>query len=47
MVAITIFFIVVGVSYAPYNYYMNKQKVRNTGKVIASSLYEARNMALG
>jgi prepilin-type N-terminal cleavage/methylation domain-containing protein len=46
MVAITIFFVMLGAAYAPYQYYMNKAKVRNTMKEISSSLYEARNMAV-
>lgn len=46
IVVITIFFIMVGLTYEPYTYYTKKQKVRNTGKEIARSIYEARNMAI-
>ena len=46
IVAITIFFVMLGVTYTPYTYYMNKAKVRSAAKEISSSLYEARNMVL-
>ena len=46
LISMTIFFILVMVSYIPYNFYMNKVKVRNTIKEISQSLYEARNMAI-
>lgn len=46
LVSITIFFILVSITYIPYNFYMNKAKVRNTIKEISQNLYEARNMAI-
>jgi prepilin-type N-terminal cleavage/methylation domain-containing protein len=46
LIAITIFFILTLITYVPYNFYMNKVKVRNTIKEISQSLYEARNMAI-
>lgn len=46
IISITIFFILVMMTYLPYNFFMNKQKVRNTTKEISQSLYEARNMAI-
>ncbi len=46
LISITIFFILTMVTYVPYNFYMNKVKVRNTIKEISQSLYEARNMAI-
>ena len=32
--------------YAPYNVYQNKQKVRNSVKILTQALYEARNLAI-
>lgn len=46
LVSISIFFILVLITYVPYNFYMNKVKVKNTIKEISQSLYEARNMAI-
>jgi len=46
IISMTIFFILVMMTYVPYNFYMNKVKVRNTIKEISQSLYEARNMAI-
>lgn len=46
LVAMTIFFIIVMMTYAPYNYYQNKQKLRQATKEISQSLYDARNMAI-
>lgn len=46
VVVITIFFILVSVSYIPYNYYIKKAKLRNSIREISQSLYEARNMAI-
>ena len=46
LISMTIFFIIVIASYVPYNFYMNKVKVRNTIKEISQSLYEVRNMAI-
>ena len=46
LVSMTIFFVVVMVTYIPYNYYQNKAKLRQSTKEISQSLYEARNMAI-
>lgn len=46
LVSMTIFFVLVTMTYVPYNFYMNKVKVRSTIKEISQSLYEARNMAI-
>jgi len=46
LISMTIFFIIVIASYVPYNFYMNKVKVRNTIREISQSLYEVRNMAI-
>jgi len=46
VISLTIFFILVSMTYVPYNFYMNKLKVKNTIKEISNGLYEARNMAI-
>jgi prepilin-type N-terminal cleavage/methylation domain-containing protein len=46
VIAMTIFFILVTMSYIPYNYYINKAKIRTSIREISQSLYEARNMAI-
>ena len=46
MVAITIFFLISLIAYAPYTYNINKQKVRHTGKEVSQLIYEAKNMAI-
>jgi len=46
VVSMTIFFLMVMVSYVPYNFYMNKLKVKTTIKEISQILYETRNMAV-
>jgi prepilin-type N-terminal cleavage/methylation domain-containing protein len=46
MIAITIISILMVMTYAPYNYYSNKAKVRVTAKEISQSLYESRNLAI-
>jgi hypothetical protein len=33
-------------TYTPYNYYMNKAKVKSASREISQALYEARNMAI-
>lgn len=45
MVAITIFVIISLMAFAPYSYYINKTKVKNTGKEVTQMIYEAKNMA--
>ncbi len=46
VIAFTIVAIVSMASYAPYNYYRNKAKLKNTASKITQTLYEARNMAV-
>jgi len=46
MIVITIIAIVSMVSYAPYNYYKNKAKLKNTASKITQLLYDSRNMAV-
>lgn len=46
VIAITIFFMLVTMTYAPYNYYINKAKIRTSIREISQSLYEVRNMAI-
>lgn len=33
-------------AFAPYSYYINKAKVKQTGKEVSQLIYEAKNMAL-
>lgn len=46
MIAITIVIIVTMATYAPYNYYKNKAKLKNTASEITQLLYESRNKAV-
>ena len=46
MIALTIVAIVTMASYAPYNYYKNKAKLKNTASKITQLLYDSRNMAI-
>lgn len=45
MITITIIAIVSLASYAPYNYYKNKAKLRNSASKITQILYDSKNMA--
>lgn len=46
IVVITIMFILSMMVYAPYHHFQTKQKVRNSTKIIAQTLYEARGLAI-
>jgi len=46
IIAITIFFMLSMASFIPYNYYVNKAKLKTTVKEISQSIYEARNIAI-
>ncbi|MFC1798000.1 prepilin-type N-terminal cleavage/methylation domain-containing protein [Patescibacteria group bacterium] len=46
MITITIIGILTMVTYAPYNYYQNKGKLKITAREVSQLLYEARNMAI-
>jgi len=46
MIAITIVVILTMVTYAPYNYYQNKARLKVTTREISQILYEWRNMAV-
>ena len=46
MVALSIFFILMTLSYIPYSYYEVKQRVKTGAKEVSQILYEARNMAI-
>jgi len=46
VIAITIFFILAVASYAPYSYYGNKARLKQTTRETNQLLYEARNMAI-
>lgn len=46
LVAITIFFIISVIAFAPYWFYMNKEKVKFTNKELSQVIYEAKNMAI-
>ncbi|MDD5213150.1 MAG: prepilin-type N-terminal cleavage/methylation domain-containing protein [Candidatus Gracilibacteria bacterium] len=46
MVVITIIAMITIMTYVPYNFYSNKEKVRITAKEVSQSLGEARNMAI-
>lgn len=46
MISITIIVILTMVSYAPYNYYQNKAKLKVTTREVSQLLYESRNMAI-
>ena len=46
VVAITIFFILAMASFAPYNNYINKAKLKTTVREISQGIYEAKNMAI-
>lgn len=46
IIAITIIALLMVMSYAPYNYYSNKAKVKITAKEISQILYETRNLAI-
>ena len=46
MIAITIIVILTLASYAPYNYYQNKAKLKVATREISQFLYESRNMAV-
>ena len=46
LIAMSIFFILVASTYAPYNYYTKKANLSNATKEISQSIYSARNMAI-
>lgn len=46
MVVMSMFAIMVAVTYIPYSYYEVKQRVKIWGKQVSQILYEARNMAI-
>lgn len=46
MIVITIMMLVLLLSYAPYNLYQNKARVKLATREISQSFYEARNMAI-
>lgn len=46
VISITIIVILTMVSYAPYNYYQNKAKLKVTTREVSQLLYESRNMAV-
>lgn len=46
MIVISIMMIVLMFSYAPYNFYQNKAKLKLATREVSQSLYEARNMAI-
>jgi Tfp pilus assembly protein FimT len=46
IIVMTIIAIVSMVSYAPYNYYKNKSKLKNSASKITQLLYDSRNMAV-
>ena len=46
MIAITIVAVLTMASYAPYNYYQNKAKLKVTSREISQVIYESRNMAI-
>ncbi len=46
MVVITIMLILSMMVYAPYQHFQTKQKVRNSAKIVAQTLYESRNLAI-
>jgi prepilin-type N-terminal cleavage/methylation domain-containing protein len=46
MVTITIAGILSLTVYAPYQYYSEKQKVKNSAKIVTQTLYEARSLAI-
>lgn len=46
LIVVTIFFLLIAISYIPYNFYMNKARVKTSIREISQSLYEARNMAI-
>jgi len=46
MVSITIVVILTIISYAPYNYYQNKSRLKITSREISQLLSESRNMAV-
>jgi prepilin-type N-terminal cleavage/methylation domain-containing protein len=46
MITITIIVVLTMVTYAPYNYYQNKAKLKVSLREIGQLLYEARNMAV-
>jgi type II secretory pathway pseudopilin PulG len=46
MVVITIMIIMVMAVHTPYQVYKNKQKVRNSTKIITQALYESRAKAI-
>lgn len=46
LIAITIFFLISVMSYAPYNFYQKKVAIKNTGKQIAQTILRAKNMAV-
>ena len=46
IVVILIIAVLMLLSYAPYNYFQNKAKLKNTTREVSQLLYESRNMAL-
>ena len=45
-VSITVFFVLALATYAPYSYYSNKIRLKQSIKEIVQTLYDARNMAI-
>lgn len=46
IVAISIFFLLSLIAFAPYSFYLNKSKVKHTSKEISQVIYEAKNKAI-
>lgn len=46
LIVITIMVMLTLAAYAPYQMYQTKQKVRNSAKIVAQTLYDARGMAI-
>ena len=46
MVAITLVFVVIGLTYVPYAYEGKKLALKQAGKELSQSLYEVRNLAV-
>jgi prepilin-type N-terminal cleavage/methylation domain-containing protein len=46
MITITIIVVLTMMTYAPYNYYQNKAKLKITLRQVSQLLYESRNMAV-
>jgi len=46
LIVITIMVILTATAFVPYNHYQNKQKIKNSAKIISQTLYESRNLAI-